>query len=251
VTWAGCARRTSSMRPGYESRAAENGLPSMLYSTPAAASAMRSTSSVRICRWSGRGCTVMPWHPASIATRAACAGSGWSPPRALRSTATLLTLTLSRVIRASAARLGRLVPDHRIPVRTVLPVPALILVEPRRDRIRRIRSDIDGQLLVGLARVTQAVVEGEIAVVDALGYLQGMRTDRNPIHVLVGGARNPAVDTDDGGGVQVLLAWRIVEDADATALAARSGRFRRLGDARRGSEEHEQAGASKPGPARS
>src|SRR5690349_383442 len=60
---------------------------------------MRSTSSTRMCRWSGRGCTVMPAQPASTATRAATTGSGHACPRELRSTATLLTLTLRAVTR--------------------------------------------------------------------------------------------------------------------------------------------------------
>src|SRR6478672_8804839 len=56
------------------------------------------TSSARTWRASGRGCTVMPCAPASRQVRAARTMSGAWPPRELRSTAILLTLTLSTVI---------------------------------------------------------------------------------------------------------------------------------------------------------
>src|SRR6185295_9003300 len=54
-------------------------------------------------RWSGRGCTVMPCAPAAIHACAAAQTSGWSPPRELRSTAILLTFTLSNVMARRAA----------------------------------------------------------------------------------------------------------------------------------------------------
>src|SRR5690606_33144921 len=78
----------------------------MLNSTPRAwhSFAKASTSSARMWRASGRGCTVMPWAPASRQARAARTTSGALPPRELRSTATLLTLTLRTVIGASLAR---------------------------------------------------------------------------------------------------------------------------------------------------
>src|ERR1700676_5700225 len=53
-----------------------------------------------MCRASGRGCTVIPWHPAAIHVRAASTTSGIFPPRAFLSVAILLTLTLSRTISA-------------------------------------------------------------------------------------------------------------------------------------------------------
>src|SRR5690606_30148727 len=78
----------------------------MLNSTPRSwhSFAKASTSSARMWRASGRGCTVMPWAPASRQARAARTTSGALPPRELRSTATLLTLTLRTVIGASLAR---------------------------------------------------------------------------------------------------------------------------------------------------
>src|SRR5258708_2270188 len=55
----------------------------------AAISALRRTmSSSRICRRSSRKCAVMPAAPAAMAILAAWTGSGWMPPRALRSVAT-------------------------------------------------------------------------------------------------------------------------------------------------------------------
>src|SRR6516164_3769495 len=52
-------------------------------------------------RWSGRGWTVMPWAPASRHSRAALTTLGRPWVRVLRRVATLLTLTLSRVIASS------------------------------------------------------------------------------------------------------------------------------------------------------
>src|SRR5712692_7171224 len=69
----------------------------MLNSTVSIA-ARSSTSCVRMWRPSGRGWTVMPWQPASMQVRAACTTLGRSPPRALRSVAILLRLTLSLTI---------------------------------------------------------------------------------------------------------------------------------------------------------
>src|SRR5687767_2847983 len=60
-----------------------------------------------MCRASGRGCTVIPCAPASRHVSAACTTSGSVPPRELRSTATLLTLTLSAVAIGSPRRLLR------------------------------------------------------------------------------------------------------------------------------------------------
>src|SRR5690349_22639127 len=77
----------------------------MLNSTPRSrhSAASASTSAARMWRASGRGWTVMPWAPASRQARAARTTSGASPPRELRSTATLLTLTLSTAIAGSLA----------------------------------------------------------------------------------------------------------------------------------------------------
>src|SRR5690606_2326225 len=60
--------------------------------------AIASTSSVRAWRPSGRGCRVIPAAPASRQVLAARTRSGSPPPRELRSSATLLRLTLSRVM---------------------------------------------------------------------------------------------------------------------------------------------------------
>jgi hypothetical protein len=43
----------------------------------------------------------MPWHPAAMQVRAAATTSGILPPRALRSVAILLRLTLRRIISQS------------------------------------------------------------------------------------------------------------------------------------------------------
>src|ERR1700691_4608914 len=51
-----------------------------------------------MCRASGRGCTVIPWHPAAMQVRAASTTLGIFPPRAFRSVAILLTLTLRRIV---------------------------------------------------------------------------------------------------------------------------------------------------------
>jgi hypothetical protein len=48
----------------------------------------RTTSSSRIWRRSSRKCAVMPSAPAAMAISAAWTGSGWRPPRALRTVAT-------------------------------------------------------------------------------------------------------------------------------------------------------------------
>ena len=56
------------------------------------------TSSLRICRSSGRGCTVMPCAPNNSQSTAKRCTSGRLPPRALRSVATLLIFTLSFVM---------------------------------------------------------------------------------------------------------------------------------------------------------
>jgi hypothetical protein len=50
-----------------------------------------------MCRSSGRGWTVMPCAPASTQVCATRSTSGTLPPRALRSVAALLTLTLRRI----------------------------------------------------------------------------------------------------------------------------------------------------------
>src|SRR5690606_57714 len=106
-------------------------------SCAATSAASAVTSSWRIWRPSGRGCTVRPRQPCSRHTRAAASGSGSRPPREFRSTATLLRLTLSTAIvapppsgaaqlslnpagpaapPASAAALGMHLPDDRLPV---------------------------------------------------------------------------------------------------------------------------------------
>src|SRR4051812_38151540 len=51
-----------------------------------------------MCRWSGRGCTVMPCAPASRQIRDAWMTDGMPSSRVFRSVATLLTLTLSFAI---------------------------------------------------------------------------------------------------------------------------------------------------------
>src|SRR5574337_14358 len=72
----------------------------MLNSTrPRVSSARSDTSSAVMCRRSGRGCTVMPPQPAAMQVSAALPRPGSWPPRALRSTAILLRLTLSTVMR--------------------------------------------------------------------------------------------------------------------------------------------------------
>src|SRR5712692_1325206 len=76
----------------------------MLNSTVSIA-ARSSTSCVRMWRPSGRGWTVIPWQPASMHVRAACTTLGRSPPRALRSVAILLRLTLSLVMGENSQKL--------------------------------------------------------------------------------------------------------------------------------------------------
>src|SRR5262245_43356529 len=59
-------------------------------------------------RWSGRGWTVTPWAPASRTRRAARATLGMPLVRVFRRVATLLTLTLSRVIAGTPSVAGSL-----------------------------------------------------------------------------------------------------------------------------------------------
>ena len=56
---------------------------------------MSSTSRIVMWRWSSRGWIVIPGAPAATQTSTASTTLGTSPPRALRTVATLLTLTLS------------------------------------------------------------------------------------------------------------------------------------------------------------
>src|SRR5690606_2885065 len=92
----------------------------MLNSTrPATSRARLSTSDGRIWRWSGRGCTVMPPAPARMAVSAAWSTRGSSPPRELRSTATLLTFTLSTVMRPAYP--ARRPAEKRRPARSAPP----------------------------------------------------------------------------------------------------------------------------------
>src|SRR5690606_24181395 len=85
--------------------------PSMLSSTrprsAASSSATSSTSRRVMCRSSARGWTVMPGAPASMVTRNASTTDGRRPPRELRSVATLLTLTDSRVMASGKVRADR------------------------------------------------------------------------------------------------------------------------------------------------
>src|SRR5678816_3499514 len=71
-----------------------------------------------MCRASGRGCTVMPWAPASRHVLAACTTSGSDPPRELRSTAILLTLTLSAVAISSVIDAGAVSLRRRLGLRS-------------------------------------------------------------------------------------------------------------------------------------
>src|SRR6185437_10199837 len=72
----------------------------MLSSKPGRQGRIRSanakTSSRRICRSSGLGCTVMPSAPASCARRAKRSKSGTPVRREFRNSATLLRFTLNR-----------------------------------------------------------------------------------------------------------------------------------------------------------
>ena len=72
----------------------------MLYSTRPrrddSAAAISPHVPVVMCRASARGWTVMPGAPAAMQTSTASRTLGTSPPRELRSVATLLTLTLRR-----------------------------------------------------------------------------------------------------------------------------------------------------------
>src|SRR4051812_25838463 len=52
-----------------------------------------------MCRWSSRGCTVIPGAPAARHVSTASGTLGTSPPRELRSVATLLTLTDRRIMK--------------------------------------------------------------------------------------------------------------------------------------------------------
>src|SRR5690242_20575774 len=77
----------------------------MLYSAPGCAAttaASAPTSSLRMWRWSGRGCTVMPCAPAASAMRAKRDRSGMPLLRVFRSVAILLTFTDSLVMGRSA-----------------------------------------------------------------------------------------------------------------------------------------------------
>src|SRR5471030_1196408 len=81
------------------------GSPSMLYSTfgvfPRSARAIACTSSGVMCRRSARGWTVIPGVPAATQTSTASSTLGASPPRELRSVATLFTLTERRIMISS------------------------------------------------------------------------------------------------------------------------------------------------------
>ena len=90
VTCVGLTSRTRSM---YRSM----GLPSML-SSVVICGLIALTSAYLMCRSSGLGCTVMPSAPNISQSAATLRTSGWLPPRALRSVATLLMLTLNLVI---------------------------------------------------------------------------------------------------------------------------------------------------------
>src|SRR5262245_37110277 len=117
-------------------------------------------------RWSGRGWTVMPWAPASRASRAAPTTLGMLLLRVFRSVATLLTLTLRRVIGPSPSRArsaengdarelllqpGDVLFGHLVAAREVqLPQPgeALELLQPLRGDIRRAQvQGVEGQPL--------------------------------------------------------------------------------------------------------
>src|SRR5688572_21421022 len=193
----------------------------MLSSTPAArvTGASASTSSARTWRWSGRGCTVMPCAPAASTARAAATGEGRAPPRELRSTAILLTLTESFVIariisarrprRASAAALGDLLPHHRVPVAAADDVALALLVEVRRDHVGRVGAYVDGEGLVLVAACAR-VGSGQVVVVDQLRDLDFVRARRDAVRVLVGGTGDLAVDREDPRRIEVLRARRDV-----------------------------------------
>src|SRR5690606_10475586 len=106
----------------------------------------------------------MPWQPAASAQAAAVSGRGSSAPRELRKTATLLTLTLSRVTtdppqkqltrltrgrrRRSAACLARFAPHHRFPPRAVAPFVAMLRYHASGEPIGGVGFHINGQRLV-------------------------------------------------------------------------------------------------------
>src|SRR4029453_8823076 len=60
--------------------------------------AISVTSPGRICRWSSRGCTVIPAAPARTHVSTASSTLGTDPPREFLSVATLLTLTERLII---------------------------------------------------------------------------------------------------------------------------------------------------------
>src|SRR3954470_7228276 len=85
----------------------------------------------------------MPCAPAASAARAASTGSGSLPPRELRSTAILLTLTLSRVTRAVYRR-------------DALPVVA------RRARLEHTLTPVERARLAALVAPAHAAREAEL-----------------------------------------------------------------------------------------
>src|SRR3989442_2627978 len=112
----GCAFRASSRNSG-------KGFPSMLNSTLGWSrnnSASSRTSGGFTCRWSGRGCTVIPWAPAAMHRSAASTTLGIPRLREFRSNATLFRLTLRRVNKRSGPRRAS---EHRAHADTHAPGP--------------------------------------------------------------------------------------------------------------------------------
>ena len=79
VTWVGRTSRARATRPGIVAACARRtGCPRCCIPTrPRSMAASARTSSGRTWRWSGRGCTVIPPHPASMQVCAACADVGF------------------------------------------------------------------------------------------------------------------------------------------------------------------------------
>src|SRR5208283_1740575 len=159
-----------------------------------------------ICRASGRGCTVIPWHPAAIQVRAASTTSGIFPPRAFRSVAILLTLTLSRIIptprlpepaRQSSFSLPPAFPPPAHGVIFPAGLPTMILLnaaESRElDRISQQKYGISSYLLMTRA--------GE-AVADAL--VERFPEAITDVLVVVGRGNN--------GGDGFVAARRLIQD---------------------------------------
>ena len=84
-------------------------LYAILVGRPRSDLAIARTSSGVMWRRSARGCTVIPGAPAAMQTSTAASTLGVCPPRALRSVATLFTLTLNLIMIGLAVR-GEMLP---------------------------------------------------------------------------------------------------------------------------------------------